>query len=59
MGEDRVGDVFAFGPFVLNARTGTLLRDGSPLRVSHRGIGLLVALTREPGRVLTKSQLID
>jgi TolB-like protein len=58
-GEGRVGDVFAFGPFVLNARTGTLLRDGVPLRVSHRGFGLLVALTREPGRVLTKSQLMD
>lgn len=49
----------AFGSFVLDAGAGTLLRDGVPLAVSHRGVKLLAALAQRPGEILTKSELMD
>ena len=49
----------AFGPFVLNPKMGTLLRDGVPVRVGHRSILLLTALLGRAGEVLTKSDLVD
>src|SRR4029079_11138570 len=53
------GRRFAFGPFVLNAEAGTLLRDGEPVPVGYRGFLLLKAFLNRPGEVLTKSDLID
>ena len=50
---------FAFGPFLLNPDSGTLLRDGEPVAVGHRGILLLEAFLQRPGEVLTKTDLID
>ena len=50
---------FAFGPFVLNPESGTLLRQGLPVPVGYRGIRLLGALMKSPGEVVTKSALID
>jgi len=50
---------FIFGSFLLDLRVGTLSQDGTPIAVSHRGLLLLSALTREPGKVLTKSDLMD
>ena len=38
---------------------GFCCKAGAPLAVSHRGLLLLDALTRQPGRVLTKSELIE
>ncbi|MGE3305039.1 MAG: winged helix-turn-helix domain-containing tetratricopeptide repeat protein [Rhizobiaceae bacterium] len=49
----------AFGSFVLDAGAGTLLRDGIPLAVSHRGVKLLAALAQRPGEILTKTELMD
>jgi TolB-like protein len=48
-----------FGRFALFPDTPVLLRDGAPVAVSHRGLLLLVALTREPGRILTKAELME
>jgi adenylate cyclase len=48
-----------FGPFVLDTRTGTLLRQGKPIAVSYRAIRLLTALLKRPGEVLSKSDLIE
>ena len=48
-----------FGPFVLNAEAGTLLREGKPVPVGYRGLLLLTAFLNRPGEVLTKSILID
>ena len=49
----------AFGPFVLDREVGTLLREGVPVPLGHRGMLLLSALLSRPGEVLTKSDLID
>jgi TolB-like protein len=49
----------AFGPFLLNPESGTLLRDGEPIAVGHRGVLLLEAFLQRPGEVLTKTDLID
>ena len=53
------GRRLAFGPFVLNPEDGTLLRKGTPVPVSYRGLLLLTAFLNRPGDVLTKSNLID
>ena len=50
---------FVFGPFVLNAETGTLLRQKIPVPVGYRALLLLEALVKRPGEVLPKSDLID
>ena len=49
----------AFGPFLLNPESETLLRDGEPIAVGHRGVLLLEALLTRPGDVLTKADLLD
>jgi len=49
----------AFGPFVLNPATGTLLRQGLPVPIGYRGLLLLGALLDRPGEVVTKSSLMD
>ena len=54
-----LGRRLAFGPFVLNAEAGTLLREGEPVPVGYRGFLLLSAFLDRPGKVLTKSDLID
>jgi TolB-like protein/Tfp pilus assembly protein PilF len=53
------GEPLAFGPFVLSPEVGTLLRDGVPVPVSHRGMLLLGALAKQPGKILTKSELME
>jgi TolB-like protein len=53
------GPRYAFGPFVLDPEAGTLLRDGEPVSVSHRGLLLLAAFAERPGEVLAKSHLMD
>jgi TolB-like protein len=53
------GQRFSFGPYVLNADAGALLRDGEPVPVGYRGVLLLKAFLDRPGEVLTKSDLLD
>lgn len=53
------GSRFAFGPFVLDPGAGTLLRDGSPVAIGHRGLNLLAALVGRSGEILGKAELMD
>ena len=53
------GQNLAFGPFVLDPDTGTLLRQGVPVPVGYRAALLLAEMLRRPGDVLTKSELLD
>ena len=53
------GHSFVFGPFAFNPEAGTLLRQGVPVPVGYRALRLLAAFLNSPGKVLTKSDLID
>lgn len=53
------GSRLAFGPFVLDASQGTLLRDDAPVALGHRGLKLLTALAGRPGEILGKAELMD
>lgn len=49
----------AFGPFVLDAQRGALVREGQPVAVGHKGLSLLQALLETPGQVLSKTALMQ
>ena len=49
----------AFGPFVLNTESGTLVRQGVPVPVGYRALLILAALLKRPGDILSKSDLLD
>lgn len=53
------GSRFAFGPFVLDSGTGTLLENDIPVSASYRGLKLLAALVGRPGGVLSKAELLE
>ncbi|RUW87009.1 adenylate cyclase, partial [Mesorhizobium sp. M8A.F.Ca.ET.059.01.1.1] len=53
------GERFAFGPFVLDAGAGTLLRNDVPVAIGHRGLKLLAALVARSGEILEKAELMD
>ena len=53
------GHSFVFGPFSFNPEAGALLRQGVPVPVGYRALRLLAAFLKSPGKVLTKSDLID
>lgn len=48
----------AFGPFCLAPRERLLTRDGKPVDIGGRSFDLLVVLTEQPGRVLSKRELL-
>ena len=48
-----------FGSFVFDLDRGLLTREGSPVRVGHKGLLLLQAFLRAPGQVLSKAELMD
>ncbi len=50
---------FTFGPFVLEASRGTLLRGGHPVAIGHKALLLLQAFLRSPGSVIDKASLLD
>lgn len=49
---------FALGPFVLDATAKLLLLDGTPVPLGKRAVGVLLALVRRPGQLVTKGQLV-
>ncbi|TIS85122.1 MAG: adenylate cyclase, partial [Mesorhizobium sp.] len=53
------GERFAFGPFVLDAGAGTLLRNDAPVAIGYRGLKLLAALVARSGEILEKTELMD
>src|SRR5262245_15098696 len=46
---------FAFGPFLLDASSGTLLEHGLPVDLGAKGLALLRALVEAQGQVVTKT----
>jgi TolB-like protein/Flp pilus assembly protein TadD len=50
---------FVFGSFVFDVGRGAITCDGVPLSVGHRGLAILHALLKEPGRIVTKAELLD
>lgn len=51
--------VIVFGPFRLVPSRRLLLRDNMPLAMGGRALDLLLALTAQPGRVVTKRELLE
>lgn len=49
---------FAFGAWELDPKRKQLFRDGEPVAIGARQFDLLNALVSQPGRILTKDQLI-
>jgi TolB-like protein len=49
----------SFGPFVLDARRGRLLRDGRPLAIGSKGLRLLQALIAARGETVAKNDLMQ
>lgn len=61
--EDRpalssIGNV-AFGPFCLNPRERSLTRAGERIEIGGRSLDLLTALVEQPGKVLSKRELLQ
>ena len=48
----------AFGPFCLTSSERLITRDGVPLEIGGRSLDLLIALIDQPGRVLSKHELL-
>lgn len=53
------GDRLQFGPFVLDPREGTLLRDGVPLPLAPKPFETLAHLAARAGHVIPKQELLD
>jgi len=48
---------FRFGPFRLDARSGSISRDGVPVPLQPKALDLLACLVSEPGRVWSREEL--
>jgi DNA-binding winged helix-turn-helix (wHTH) protein len=57
--EDRLTLFYDFGPFRLDAREGTLLRDGQRVHLTQRGYEALLMLIRNRDRVVDKNELLN
>lgn len=51
--------MLAFGPFTVDDTRRTATKNGKPLRLTLRCIELLIAFARNPGKTLTKQELLD
>src|ERR687889_520190 len=58
MSTNTGGRPSAFGPFVLDTREGTLLREGRPVQLTPKAFETLVALVEQSGRCLAKEELM-
>jgi predicted ATPase/DNA-binding winged helix-turn-helix (wHTH) protein len=54
-----VAPPYRFGPFELQPDRRRLVRDGQALAVGSRAFDVLLALVERPGRLVTKSELLD
>lgn len=52
------GRTYTFGPFVLDTREGTLLREGRPVQLTPKAFETLVALVERSGRCIGKEELM-
>ena len=48
-----------FGPFLLDVRERVLRRDGQPVPVTPKAFDLLAALVEQPGRLISKEELLQ
>ena len=53
-----VRGAYRFGPFLLDADSYRLRRDGAPLDLSPKALDLLFLLVRQPGRLVTKEDIL-
>jgi TolB-like protein/DNA-binding winged helix-turn-helix (wHTH) protein len=53
-----MGDVYRFGPFVLDPEEHTLTRDGMPIPMTRKASDVLLYLVQHPNRVVAKQDLI-
>ncbi len=53
-----VGERLCFGPFCLSPGGRLLTKNGQPVEIGGRAFDLLVALTDQPGRILSKRELL-
>jgi DNA-binding winged helix-turn-helix (wHTH) protein len=51
--------VYAFGPFELDAGARRLTRDGEPVPMPDRHVGVLIELVSRPGAIVSKDAIID
>jgi DNA-binding winged helix-turn-helix (wHTH) protein/tetratricopeptide (TPR) repeat protein len=51
--------LYRFGPFLVNPAERLLTRDAVPIPLTHRVFETLLAFVRNPGRVLTKDELLE
>jgi TolB-like protein/Tfp pilus assembly protein PilF len=58
MGEQRVQQMYEFGPFRLDTRERVLLRDGRPLPLKPKVYETLLALISQSGHVVDKEELM-
>jgi len=56
--KQRDGERMRFGPFCLSPSERLLTRNGEPVEIGGRSFDLLVVLTEQPGRVLSKRELL-
>jgi predicted ATPase/DNA-binding winged helix-turn-helix (wHTH) protein len=56
--DESAQEIFLFGPFYLDASQRRIERDGSPLQLSGRAFDILLALVRQAGNVVSKTDLI-
>lgn len=55
---EKTGQLYNFGPFVLNTSQHLLTRDGQPVPVTPKTYALLLVLIESSGRMLTKDELM-
>jgi len=56
--DQQLGERICFGPFCLSPGARLLTRHGEPVEIGGRSFDLLVVLTEQPGRVLSKRELL-
>jgi len=56
--DELAREIFLFGPFRLDASQRRIERDGSPFQLSGRAFDILLALVRQAGNVVSKTDLI-
>lgn len=57
-GTEKLGERMVFGPFCLSPGARLLTKRGEPVPIGGRSFDLLVALTEQPGQVLSKRDLL-
>jgi len=56
--DQHLGERIYFGPFCLSPGARLLTRHGAPVEIGGRSFDLLAVLTEQPGRVLSKRELL-